>query len=89
MNNNPLIPESKLPALGTTIFTQMSALAQQHQAINLSQGFPDFDGPRYLQERLAYHVAQGANQYAPMTGVRRCARRSPEDGGAVWLPARR
>ncbi|WP_185930336.1 pyridoxal phosphate-dependent aminotransferase [Klebsiella spallanzanii] len=64
-----MIPESKLPSLGTTIFTQMSALAQQHQAINLSQGFPDFDGPRYLQERLAYHVAQGANQYAPMTGV--------------------
>ncbi|MEX7299057.1 methionine aminotransferase [Klebsiella pneumoniae] len=73
-----MIPESKLPALGTTIFTQMSALAQQHQAINLSQGFPDFDGPRYLQERLAYHVAQGANQYAPMTACcRRCARRSP------------
>lgn len=69
MSNKPLIPESKLPSLGTTIFTQMSALAQQHQAINLSQGFPDFDGPRFLQERLAYHVAQGANQYAPMTGV--------------------
>ena len=69
MTNNPLIPQSKLPQLGTTIFTQMSALAQQHQAINLSQGFPDFDGPRYLQERLAYHVAQGANQYAPMSGV--------------------
>ncbi len=69
MTNNPLIPQSKLPQLGTTIFTQMSALAQQHQAINLSQGFPDFDGPHYLQERLAYHVAQGANQYAPMTGV--------------------
>ncbi|EMG7937202.1 pyridoxal phosphate-dependent aminotransferase [Enterobacter hormaechei] len=69
MSNNPLIPQSKLPNLGTTIFTQMSALAQQHNAINLSQGFPDFDGPKYLQERLAYHVAQGANQYAPMTGV--------------------
>lgn len=41
MTNNPLIPQSKLPQLGTTIFTQMSALAQQHQAINLSQGFPD------------------------------------------------
>ncbi len=68
MTNNPLIPQSKLPQLGTTIFTRMSALAQQHRAINLSQGFPDFDGPRYLQERLAYHVA-GANQYAPMTGV--------------------
>lgn len=52
MTNNPLIPQSKLPQLGTTIFTQMSALAQQHRAINLSQGFPDFDGPRYLQERL-------------------------------------
>ncbi len=64
-----LFPDSKLPALGTTIFTQMSALAQQHQAINLSQGFPDFSGPDYLQQRLAYHVAQGANQYAPMTGA--------------------
>jgi len=69
MRNNPLIPESKLPGLGTTIFTQMSALAQQHKAINLSQGFPDFDGPDYLQQRLAYHVANGANQYAPMTGA--------------------
>ncbi|PWC12579.1 pyridoxal phosphate-dependent aminotransferase [Brenneria corticis] len=64
-----LIPESKLPSLGTTIFTQMSMLALQHKAINLSQGFPDFDGPDYLQQRLAYHVGQGANQYAPMTGV--------------------
>ncbi|KOC89601.1 pyridoxal phosphate-dependent aminotransferase [Winslowiella iniecta] len=69
MSQTPLIPESKLPSLGTTIFSQMSALAQQYQAINLSQGFPDFDGPRYLQERLAHHVSQGANQYAPMTGV--------------------
>lgn len=57
MSNNPLIPQSKLPNLGTTIFTQMSALAQQHNAINLSQGFPDFDGPKYLQERLAYRCA--------------------------------
>ncbi|SFR02639.1 methionine aminotransferase [Enterobacter sp. kpr-6] len=69
MSDNTLIPQSKLPALGTTIFTRMSALAQEYQAINLSQGFPDFDGPRYLQERLAHHVAAGANQYAPMTGV--------------------
>ena len=69
MTQHNLTPESKLPALGTTIFTQMSALAQQHNAINLSQGFPDFDGPRYLQERLAWHVSQGANQYAPMTGA--------------------
>jgi len=69
MTQHNLIPESKLPALGTTIFSQMSALAQQHNAINLSQGFPDFNGPDYLQQRLAWHVSQGANQYAPMTGV--------------------
>lgn len=69
MTHIQLKPESKLPALGVTIFSQMSALAQQHNAINLSQGFPDFDGPRYLQERLAFHVSQGANQYAPMTGA--------------------
>lgn len=62
--------DSKLPSLGTTIFSQMSALANQYQAINLSQGFPDFDGPEYLQQRLAYHVAQGENQYAPMVGVK-------------------
>lgn len=69
MTQPNLIPASKLPALGTTIFTQMSALAARHNAINLSQGFPDFSGPDYLQARLAYHVSQGANQYAPMTGV--------------------
>ncbi|WP_394517484.1 pyridoxal phosphate-dependent aminotransferase [Pantoea sp. SGAir0175] len=69
MTQPNLIPESKLPALGTTIFTQMSALAAQHNAINLSQGFPDFDGPRYLQQRLTHHVSEGANQYAPMIGT--------------------
>ena len=41
-------PVSKLPDVGTTIFTSMSALAQKHGAINLSQGFPDFDGPPEL-----------------------------------------
>ncbi len=47
----------------------MSALAQQHQAINLSQGFPDFDGPRYLQVAAGAPRCPGANEYAPMTGV--------------------
>ncbi|WP_375056426.1 pyridoxal phosphate-dependent aminotransferase [Zobellella sp. DQSA1] len=61
--------DSKLPDLGITIFTRMSALAAEHQAINLSQGFPDFDGPAYLKERLNHHVASGANQYAPMAGT--------------------
>ena len=61
----------------------MSALAQQHQTINLPQGFPDFDGPRYLQERLAYHVAQGANQYAPMTGVQALREAIAPENGTV------
>ncbi|SHM06210.1 pyridoxal phosphate-dependent aminotransferase [Phytopseudomonas punonensis] len=60
---------SKLPAVGTTIFTTMSQLAAQTGAINLSQGFPDFDGPEALREALARHVAAGHNQYAPMTGL--------------------
>ncbi|MEC8482676.1 MAG: aminotransferase class I/II-fold pyridoxal phosphate-dependent enzyme, partial [Pseudomonadota bacterium] len=61
--------DSKLPSTGTTIFTQMSELAAKHQAINLSQGFPDFDGPSELLSRVDHYIQQGANQYAPMTGV--------------------
>jgi len=63
------IGNSKLPNVGTTIFTVISALAQQHRAVNLGQGFPDFDCDRRLQQRLAEAVAAGHNQYAPMTGV--------------------
>ncbi|PIE20366.1 MAG: aminotransferase [Neptuniibacter caesariensis] len=62
-------PSSKLPAVGLTIFSQMTALAQQHKAINLSQGFPDFAGPKPLLDAVAKHIAQGANQYAPMAGL--------------------
>ncbi len=61
--------ESRLPEVGTTIFTVMSALAQQHGAINLSQGFPDFDAPRELLDLLDQHARAGHNQYAPMAGV--------------------
>ncbi len=60
---------SKLPNVGTTIFTTMSQLAAEAGALNLSQGFPDFDGPPALREALARHVMGGHNQYAPMTGL--------------------
>lgn len=60
---------SKLPWVGTTIFTQMSQLATEHQAINLSQGFPDFPASALLLEELNRQVLAGNNQYAPMTGV--------------------
>ena len=61
--------ESKLPRVGTTIFTRMSALASECGAINLSQGFPDFDAPEALREALGRCAMAGHNQYAPMEGV--------------------
>jgi len=64
-----LIQLSKFPGIGTTIFTVMSKMAQDHSAINLSQGFPDFDGPAALRERVEWHMANGHNQYAPLAGV--------------------
>ena len=63
------IAETKLPKVGTTIFTVMSALAQEHGALNLSQGFPDFDGPEALLDRVTHYLKSGRNQYPPMTGV--------------------
>ncbi len=60
---------TKLPKVGTTIFTVMSQLAQEHEAINLGQGFPDFDPPDALREALAEAMSQGHNQYAPMSGI--------------------
>ena len=62
-------PPTKLPKVGITIFTEMSQLAAEHGAINLSQGFPDFDGPLALLDRVTYYLENGFNQYAPMAGV--------------------
>jgi len=59
---------SKLPATGTTIFTVMSALATEHSAINLGQGFPDEDGPLPVREVAARALLEGPNQYPPMKG---------------------
>jgi methionine aminotransferase len=61
-------PPSKLPNVGTTIFTVMSRLAAECGAINLSQGFPDFDPPRRLLELVTEHMLAGRSQYAPMAG---------------------
>jgi methionine aminotransferase len=60
---------SKLPRVGTTIFTVMSQLAAKHGAVNLGQGFPDFNCDPRLQQLLAAAVQAGHNQYAPMAGV--------------------
>ncbi|MEX1994862.1 MAG: methionine aminotransferase [Steroidobacteraceae bacterium] len=61
--------DSKLPGVGTTIFTVMSRLAAETGAINLGQGFPDFQPPARLCELVASHLAAGHNQYAPMAGL--------------------
>jgi methionine aminotransferase len=64
--------ESKLPDVGVSIFSQMTLLAQQTGAINLAQGFPDYDPPLALREALARHaLASGSHQYAPMPGLLR------------------
>ncbi|PJJ96484.1 aminotransferase [Lysobacteraceae bacterium NML03-0222] len=63
--------QSKLPNIGTNIFTQMSQLAAQHQAVNLGQGFPDFPVPERLIVALARAMNEGQNQYAMMTGTPR------------------
>lgn len=60
---------SKLPQTQTSIFSIMSALARKHQAINLSQGFPNYDPPQALRQLVAQHMEQGHNQYAPMPGL--------------------
>jgi methionine aminotransferase len=61
--------DSKLPNVGTTIFTVMSQMAADTGAINLSQGFPSFEPPQDLIDRIGFHFNNGANQYAPMAGV--------------------
>ena len=60
---------TKLPKVGTTIFTVMSALATEHKAVNLGQGFPDFNCDPRLVEGVTSAMTQGLNQYPPMTGV--------------------
>lgn len=64
----PTVP-SKLPHVGTTIFTVMSALAAEHDAVNLGQGFPDFECAPELVDAVTHAMKAGHNQYPPMPGV--------------------
>ena len=66
-----MIPTSRLPSTGISIFTVMSRLAEEHGAINLAQGFPDFDAAPALTALAGAWFARGCNQYAPMAGVMR------------------
>ena len=75
---------SKLPAVGTTIFTVMSRLAQEHNAINLSQGFPDFDCAPKLLELVAQYFNAGLNQYPPSAGIMALRERVTEKAAALY-----
>lgn len=81
---------SKLPQVGTTIFTVMSALAAEVGAINLSQGFPDFETSPELIELVNKAMKDGHNQYAPMPGVmalrEQIAQKTEKLYGAVYNP---
>jgi len=66
-----IVGPSRLPDVGVTIFTVMSQLAAEHGAINLGQGFPDFDCDPRLQQLVTSAMAAGDNQYAPMPGIAR------------------
>ncbi len=67
--HHPVALQTRLPKVGTNIFTVMSALATEHQAVNLGQGFPDFDCDPALVEDVAVAMRGGLNQYPPMPGA--------------------
>jgi len=81
---------SKLPSVGVTIFTVMTRLSNDSGAINLSQGFPDFDVSAELRELVAKYMAAGHNQYAPMQGIpslrQRIQEKTKELYGASYDP---
>ncbi|MBI9082131.1 MAG: pyridoxal phosphate-dependent aminotransferase [Desulfobacterales bacterium] len=82
---------SKLPDVGVTIFSVMTQLSNDHGALNLSQGFPDFDPDPELKARVAAHIQSGSNQYAPMPGVpalrEKIAEKTRRIYGAAYDPA--
>ena len=61
--------QSKLPNLAISIFTEMSVMASQYKAINLSQGFPEFDTPEFLKSAINQAISDGKNQYCPSSGL--------------------
>ena len=76
--------DSKLPATGTTIFAIMSGLADECDAINLSQGFPSFNPDQALLDLITHHLNNGGNQYAPMTGVPKLCRAIGEKVASLY-----
>jgi N-succinyldiaminopimelate aminotransferase len=68
MSRDPVL-SSRLSGFGTSVFAEYTALATQHDAINLGQGYPDFDGPEFVKEAAMAAIREGRNQYSPMIGL--------------------
>jgi aspartate/methionine/tyrosine aminotransferase len=78
----------RIGGVGTSIFTEITALAVQHQAVNLGQGFPDFPAPDFVKEAAARHIRDDRNQYAPSAGLPRLRRALADDWARVAPGAR-
>ena len=77
-------PAQRVARFGTTVFSEFSALALKHQAVNLGQGFPDFDGPEEIKRAAISAIERGVNQYAIGSGaedLRRAVERHPFEHG--------
>jgi aspartate/methionine/tyrosine aminotransferase len=72
-------PAQRIAGVGTSIFTEITALAVQHDAVNLGQGFPDFPAPDFVKEAAARHIRDDRNQYAASAGVPRLRRALADD----------
>jgi aspartate/methionine/tyrosine aminotransferase len=73
----------RIAGIGTSIFTEITALAVRHQAVNLGQGFPDFPAPDFVKEAAARHIRDDRNQYAPSAGLPRLRRALADDWNRV------
>ena len=82
--SSALRPAARVAGFGTTIFAEMTRLAQAHGAVNLGQGFPDFDGPEFLHEAAIRAIREGRNQYCPTGGIPELARAIARHQERFW-----
>ena len=82
--SSALRPAARVAGFGTTIFAEMTRLAQAHGAVNLGQGFPDFDGPEFLHAAAIRAIREGRNQYCPTGGIPELARAVARHQERFW-----
>src|SRR3954453_11961511 len=78
------VRSDRITGFGTSIFTEITALAVKHEAVNLGQGFPDFPAPDFVKEAAARHIRDDRNQYAASAGLPRLRRALADDSQRRW-----